>query len=283
LGIVSTKPGFITGGYVSGTYPIALAGRVPTKVTTQNGAIAIGDALTLSQTPGVAMKATEPGEIVGIALEAYDGADVGSISVFVKPGWHQGALTDNGTLGSNGSTPVSASVSAGSTTSSAITVRSGLAKVYAGSTTVHISFPSIQAYPIVSVTPQGDAGEYWTDKLTDTGFDIVLKAPLTFDLQFTWSASPSQSGSSIFYSDNTSASYDPTSGNVYGPVLPSTSTSVTTSTNPGTATSTDPVVDTATGTPPVVTDTSSTTTSTTPPVTDSPGDTSTTTVSSTSP
>ncbi|MEK7115918.1 MAG: hypothetical protein AAB879_00815, partial [Patescibacteria group bacterium] len=48
LGIVSTRPGFVTGGSVKGSYPVALAGRVPTRVSTGNGAIKIGDALMAS-------------------------------------------------------------------------------------------------------------------------------------------------------------------------------------------------------------------------------------------
>ena len=81
MGIVSTKPG-ITLGYpqispaeslagIQNKLPVALSGRVPTKVTTENGPIAIGDPLTSSSTPGVAMKATEPGMIVGFALEPF--------------------------------------------------------------------------------------------------------------------------------------------------------------------------------------------------------------------
>jgi len=210
LGIVSTKPGFITGGYVSGTFPIALAGRVPTKVSTENGPIAIGDLLTLSSQPGVAMKATNPGQTVGIALESYDGSEIGVVETFVKVGW-QAMLANGGTQ---------ASATSSSPASMPTTMRAGLAKVYAGSTSVHVSFASIQAYPIVSVTPQGDAGSYWTTNLSDTGFDLVLKNPPTFDLRFTWSVVASQSGNTEFYSDNTSAPYDPLSGQPYGPVLP---------------------------------------------------------------
>src|SRR3990167_1524749 len=81
MGIVSTKPG-ITLGYpqissaeslagIQNKLPVALAGKVPTKVSLENGPIAIGDPLTSSSTPGVAMKATEPGMIVGFALEPF--------------------------------------------------------------------------------------------------------------------------------------------------------------------------------------------------------------------
>jgi len=52
---------------------VALAGRVPTKVSTENGSIEPGDPLTSSSTAGVAMKATKSGPIVGKALEAFTG------------------------------------------------------------------------------------------------------------------------------------------------------------------------------------------------------------------
>ncbi|MCR4313771.1 MAG: hypothetical protein NUV84_00805 [Candidatus Uhrbacteria bacterium] len=74
-GIVSTRPGFLAGENVAGAYPIALAGRVPTKVSTSNGSIAVGDPLTASTTAGVAMKASEAGQIIGYALENFTGTE----------------------------------------------------------------------------------------------------------------------------------------------------------------------------------------------------------------
>ena len=50
---------------------IALAGRVPVKVSTESGSIRKGDFLTSSSTPGVAMKATRPGFVIGKALEDF--------------------------------------------------------------------------------------------------------------------------------------------------------------------------------------------------------------------
>jgi hypothetical protein len=79
LGVVSTKPGLTLGGddtsHISGQkgYPLALTGRVPVRLSTENGSIVVGDPLTLSTVPGVAMKATEADVIVGYALEAFDG------------------------------------------------------------------------------------------------------------------------------------------------------------------------------------------------------------------
>ena len=56
LGIVSTKPGWLVGVESATTVKLALTGRVPVKVTTDNGIIERGDLLTTSSTPGYAMK-----------------------------------------------------------------------------------------------------------------------------------------------------------------------------------------------------------------------------------
>ena len=91
LGIVSTNPAvLITENHVktgdeanqeiassSGQVPIALAGRVPVKVTEENGQIEAGDRLTVSKTkPGYAMRASEAGMTIGIALEGFPRSDL---------------------------------------------------------------------------------------------------------------------------------------------------------------------------------------------------------------
>jgi hypothetical protein len=92
-GIVSTQPGFLAGQNINGHVPVALAGRVPTYVSGENGSISVGDPLTTSSTPGYAMKATENGQIVGYAMESFSG-DTGSISVFVRPSYFDGNKID---------------------------------------------------------------------------------------------------------------------------------------------------------------------------------------------
>jgi hypothetical protein len=74
VGIVSTRPAFVAGRPATDTYPIALTGRVPTKVSNMSGAIKAGDPLAPSTMPGVAVKATKTGPIVGLALEDFDDA-----------------------------------------------------------------------------------------------------------------------------------------------------------------------------------------------------------------
>ncbi|KND48325.1 MAG: hypothetical protein AB198_01235, partial [Parcubacteria bacterium C7867-003] len=72
VGVVSTDPGFISGAYTENSYPIGLIGRVPVKVSTENGMIHAGDYLTTSSVPGHAMKATLAGRVLGKALEGID-------------------------------------------------------------------------------------------------------------------------------------------------------------------------------------------------------------------
>ncbi len=86
-GIVSTEPGVSLGTKEDGNDGeklIAVAGRVPCKVDASYAAIKPGDLLTTSDTPGHAMKATDPqiGMILGKALEPLD-SGTGVIEVLV--------------------------------------------------------------------------------------------------------------------------------------------------------------------------------------------------------
>lgn len=88
LGVVSERPGLIMGNVEKegvNALPVALSGRVPVKVSTENGKINAGDPLTTSQTPGVAMKSTKAGAIIGTAMTSFDGEGIGQILAFVRP------------------------------------------------------------------------------------------------------------------------------------------------------------------------------------------------------
>ncbi len=76
IGVVSTSPYEVAGAEDSHSVIIALTGRVPVKVSLENGPIQKGDSLTSSSTPGVAMKAVKAGKIIGTALADYDGTQV---------------------------------------------------------------------------------------------------------------------------------------------------------------------------------------------------------------
>ena len=89
IGVVSTNPALrltqadstINGGRA---VPVALAGRVLVKVSTESGQIKSGDFLTSSSQPGVAMKAVGNVPAVAQALEPYSGEGVGEITVFIR-------------------------------------------------------------------------------------------------------------------------------------------------------------------------------------------------------
>jgi hypothetical protein len=214
LGIVSTRPAFIAGRPATSTYPIALSGRVPTKVSGMNGAIKAGDPLAPTSIPGVAAKAIHTGPIVGLALEDYDQTNVGSIEVFVNPGWWTNqAETNQETIINN---TVINNVTEGVT-------RRGVGMIAAGSKRVHISFDSIGAYPFVQVTPRGlIQGNWGTDGYSDTGFDILLSAEQTFDAYFSWQVEPLQGSDRLNLSDGTSADIDPVTGLPFGFTTPTT-------------------------------------------------------------
>ncbi len=97
LGVVSTAPGITLDDALGLGYgravPIALAGRVPVKVSTENGRVKVGDLLAPSSVPGVAMKATKAGQVIGQALQDFSYLDgtVGLVVAFVKTDYGQGA------------------------------------------------------------------------------------------------------------------------------------------------------------------------------------------------
>ncbi len=88
IGVISTKPGItlsdVQTRFSDSKRLIALSGRVPVKVTNENGEINAGDRLTLSKTvSGAAMKMTQSGQSIGIALESST-TDKGTILTFVN-------------------------------------------------------------------------------------------------------------------------------------------------------------------------------------------------------
>src|SRR3990167_7916450 len=96
LGVISTQPGVVLGngadsGQDARSVPLALTGRVPVKVSTENGIVHPGDILTSSSTPGVAMRATKAGAIIGQALTGFDGDGVGEVTVFIKTSYGMGS------------------------------------------------------------------------------------------------------------------------------------------------------------------------------------------------
>ena len=93
IGVYATKPGVLLTEEnidtdISDKVPMGVVGVIPTKVCTDGGVIKRGDMLVTSSRKGVAMKADpdkiKTGQIIGKALQNYDGNDVGKINVFVN-------------------------------------------------------------------------------------------------------------------------------------------------------------------------------------------------------
>jgi hypothetical protein len=118
VGIVATRPGWIIGQEDKDGVQLALSGRVPTKVSLINGEIKRGDPITTSSIPGVGMKATEAGPIVGKAMEPLntesslvpcnspstgEGSFCGTISVFVNVSWYDPGVTRLSVAGADNS------------------------------------------------------------------------------------------------------------------------------------------------------------------------------------
>ena len=91
LGVVSTEPGVELGKEEFKnqlTRPIAIAGRIPVKVTDEGGPIKPGDYLTTSLSEGYAMKANRSGVAIGKALD-YHRRGNGVVMMFVEVGYQQ--------------------------------------------------------------------------------------------------------------------------------------------------------------------------------------------------
>ena len=88
MGVVSALAG---SQHSPGTQSITFTGRVPVKVTGEGGAIAAGDNLTSSSTPGYAMKMTHAGQSIGKALSDFGGSssgDQGSVIVSANTSYY---------------------------------------------------------------------------------------------------------------------------------------------------------------------------------------------------
>ncbi len=93
LGVISTKSAFQLGGFGQDelisyrTVPLTLAGRVPVKVTLENGEIEVGDRIAPSTKAGFGRKANDGEVSIGIALEPFSNEisiDTEKVLVLVK-------------------------------------------------------------------------------------------------------------------------------------------------------------------------------------------------------
>jgi hypothetical protein len=88
VGVVAEKPSMeINMMENQDTYPVITSGKATLEVNSENGNIKKGDMITTSSKKGVGMKATEPGFVIGSALESYSSKDatkVGKITVLLS-------------------------------------------------------------------------------------------------------------------------------------------------------------------------------------------------------
>ena len=71
--------------------PVVYSGQTRLLVSTKNGEIKKNDLITSSNTPGVGMKATSDGFVLGTALESFSNKKIGMILVNVSPHYYDSA------------------------------------------------------------------------------------------------------------------------------------------------------------------------------------------------
>jgi hypothetical protein len=178
FGIISTKPGLLLGDGVSNStnasVNVALSGRVPVTVSTENGAIVPGDLLTSSSIPGVAMRATKAGQVIGQAMESYNGTSTGSIIAFIKTSYYNGTdATDF----------LSRDVNATTTASTTQPISKNVLSRFIDQVSFLSSLSSISeiitdrlSAALEIITPKIVTGEIATNKLTtSTGNDLKVE------------------------------------------------------------------------------------------------------------
>lgn len=182
IGIVSTKPGVTLNSDAATdsahpyVYPLGLSGRVPVKVTLENGPIAKGDYLSSSSTPGVAMRATKPGIVIGKALENYNGTgQQNKILSFVNIMWYDpGTPQENRANLTAFSNIIAKTIKTGILEALEITVNTFAAT---SATIEHLGAKSVTADYIVS--PIAEIGTLKTNILSplakNAAIDIALK------------------------------------------------------------------------------------------------------------
>ncbi len=93
IGVVSSNAGYVGNDIYDAAHPdrtalVGLIGQIKVKVSTANGTIHAGDALTLSGTTGVAVRATQASMTLGTAMEDYSGTETGMVLAYVHIGYY---------------------------------------------------------------------------------------------------------------------------------------------------------------------------------------------------
>ncbi|MBI5794215.1 hypothetical protein HZA87_03990, partial [Candidatus Uhrbacteria bacterium] len=182
--------------------PVALVGRVPVKVVQEGGSIAVGDFLTTSSTPGAAMKATQAGRVIGMALSNWDGSSP-TVMVQVINTWYQPAESASSSLqgGSSSALSVTDSISvADGSFSGSVTIgehlygsqdMAGRVRLASGKSSVRVTFETPYDYlPIVTFSSRSNsdsAGGAWISDEDLTGFTIN-RPNADAQVEFNWIA-----------------------------------------------------------------------------------------------
>ncbi len=191
-GIVSNNFGDFTsaGGNIAladNPMPVALVGRLPVKVVAEGGSISIGDYLTTSSTPGAAMKATQAGRVIGMALANWDGSSA-TVMVQVINTWYQPPVSESSSLQGGSSSALSATDSisvADGSFSGSVTIAehlygsqdmAGRVRLASGKTSVRVAFEVAYDYlPIITFSSRSNSDSAlgaWISNEDTTGFTI---------------------------------------------------------------------------------------------------------------
>jgi hypothetical protein len=162
IGIYSSNPTLTLNDPSSGV-PVGLQGRVPVKVTSENGPIKKGDYLTTAFTGGYAMKADKACYIVGRALEDFDG-EKGKILCLIETGCYNPVGSVEGSITSG-----------------------GIFKVPALTESITVVDPSVQKGSRVLVTMLGDPGHrYWVSDVEDGSYMINFSGSNSYAVPFNY-------------------------------------------------------------------------------------------------
>lgn len=169
IGIYSTAPTLTLNDPKSGI-PVGLQGRVPVKVSLENGPIKKGDYLTASSERGKAMKATKTCFVVGRALEDYSTTTKeGKILCLIETGWYN-------PFSSNG-------------------INSGDYAIPKYNDQVKVLDPSIGKDSRIFITMTQDPGHrFWISETGDGFFTMSLSGKTTKEVPFNYFVDNAKSG-----------------------------------------------------------------------------------------
>ncbi len=163
IGVHSTNPTVTINNPNSGI-PVALRGRVPVKVSLENGEIEIGDFLTASSKRGYAMKAVGPCYVVGRALANFTkGSEDDKILCLIENTWYK----PNNSTDSNRSF--------------------GTFTLAKGKKDLSIKDQTIGEKSMVFVTMKNNPGSiYWISDIENGSFKIHFKENVSQDIEINY-------------------------------------------------------------------------------------------------